>query len=239
MIDPVLVALVRRADPDRFMGAIFAPAAVRGDLFTLYAFNHELARAREVASTPPLALIRLHWWREVVEGAERKHPVALALRDAIDRGVFDTAELGALIDAREAEAEPIADLATFLDYMRGTAGGLMRVAGRILGAREPADLAALDDIGTGTGIVLLIRAAPALRAVGRDLLPQDGAASMTLIEIANGLIARTPPRAALAAALPAVLARRDLARWRRGISLRPRGLGDRLAVIMAGLRGGL
>ena len=37
---------------------------------TLYAFNHELARAREAVSEPPLALIRLQWWREVVEGPD-------------------------------------------------------------------------------------------------------------------------------------------------------------------------
>jgi phytoene synthase len=43
------------------------------------------------------------------------------------------------------------------------------------------------------------------------------------------------PRGAIAAALPAVLARRDLARWP---SLAParRGIGDRLAVTIAGLR---
>ncbi len=42
------------------------------------------------------------------------------------------------------------------------------------------------------------------------------------------------PRQAVAAALPVVLARRDLARLMQ--DPRPRGLGDRLAVILAGLR---
>ncbi len=43
------------------------------------------------------------------------------------------------------------------------------------------------------------------------------------------------PRPALAAILPAVLARRDLARW-PAVAV-PRRLGDRLAVILAGLTG--
>jgi phytoene synthase len=43
------------------------------------------------------------------------------------------------------------------------------------------------------------------------------------------------PRAVVAAALPAVLARRDLARWPTVVL--PRRLGDRLAVIFAGLSG--
>ena len=70
-MDATLAALVRQHDPDRFLTALFAPAAQRDALLALYAFNHELARAREVASEPTLALIRLQWWREVVDGAAR------------------------------------------------------------------------------------------------------------------------------------------------------------------------
>jgi hypothetical protein len=42
-------------------------------------------------------------------------------------------------------------------------------------------------------------------------------------------------RAAIAAALPAVLARRDLHRWPEAAI--PRRLGDRLAVVIAGMTG--
>ena len=71
-MDP-LVVFVRRHDPDRFLSALFAPPEKRPALLALYAFNHELARAREAAREPALALIRLHWWREVVQGAPRQH----------------------------------------------------------------------------------------------------------------------------------------------------------------------
>jgi len=43
------------------------------------------------------------------------------------------------------------------------------------------------------------------------------------------------PRGAIAAALPAVLARRDLARWPR-LAPPQRGIGDRMAVTIAGFR---
>jgi phytoene synthase len=62
-MNQAIAALVRRHDPDRFLTSLFAPPAQRDALLTLYAFNHELARAREVISEPPLALIRLQWWR--------------------------------------------------------------------------------------------------------------------------------------------------------------------------------
>ncbi|MGC9269403.1 phytoene/squalene synthase family protein [Acidiphilium sp.] len=236
MNDRDLADLVRRADPDRFIGAIFAPAEARRRLLALYAFNHELARAREVASTPPLALIRLHWWREVVEGAARDHPVANLLPELRARDGIVQRDLVALIDAREAECEPIADRAAFLAYARGTAGRLMAVAGRILGVQDQIALASLEDLGTGYAIASILRASDSLRATGRDLLPSDGTPRRALIEHAQDLLARDPPRAALAATLPSVLARRDLARLRRGESYHPRGLGDRIAVIAAGLR---
>src|SRR6476659_7007587 len=104
-MNEAIAALVRRHDPDRFLTALFAPPEKRNALLTLYAFNHELARAREVVSEPPLALIRLQWWREVVEGAHRHHVVAGPLRAAIEAGDLVRGDLLPLIDAREAEVE--------------------------------------------------------------------------------------------------------------------------------------
>ena len=101
-----LLLHLRRADPDRFFCTLFAPAQQRDGLALLYLFNHELARAREVASEPMLALIRLNWWREVVEGQAKQHEIATPLRAALDAGLFDAADLAGLISAREMEAEP-------------------------------------------------------------------------------------------------------------------------------------
>lgn len=237
MNDRDLAALVRRADPDRFLGALFAPVPERHWLFALYAFNHELARAREVASEPTLALIRLQWWHEVVEGAARAHPIAELVHAGVAANVFDTTVLGALIDAREAEAAPISDCTAFLAYARGTSGGLARTAGRVLGVHETGELEALADLGTGYAIAAILRMAPALVATGRDLLPQDGTEPAELREIASGLLTRRASRAGLAAALPAVLARRDLRRPGFGRISGTRGLADRVALITAGFRG--
>ena len=116
---------MRRHDPDRFLTALFAPPEKRDALLTLYAFNHELARAREAVSEPPLALIRLQWWREVVEGAHRRHEVAEPLRAAIEAGDLVRGDLLPLIDAREAEVEPAFEtVADWRAYVFGTAGGL-------------------------------------------------------------------------------------------------------------------
>lgn len=70
-----------------------------------------------------------------------------------------------------------------------------------------------------------------MRAV-LDRLAEEGRALLR-----QGMTAPVP-RGAIAAALPAVLARRDLARWPR-LAPAQRGIGDRLAVTVAGLRGRL
>ncbi len=223
---------LRRADPDRFFCTLFAPAQRREGLALLYLFNHELARAREVASEPLLALIRLNWWREVVEGQAKKHEIATPLRAALDAGLFDPADLAGLITAREMEAEPeIPDAAAFFSHARDTAGKLARIAGKFLGA----DSQVVEDLGTAYGIAGMLRAAPFLRAQGRSLLPVDGTSQDALIAHARMLLgAGKPPRVALAAALPAVYARRDLG---RAVVPGPRGVGDRLAVLRAALTG--
>jgi len=226
-----LLAHVQRADPDRFFCSLFAPAEKRDFLLLLYAFNHELARAREVASEPTLALIRLTWWREVVEGDPKKHEIATPLSAAIADGIFSQTDLAGLIDARESEAEPeISDFDNFMKYARGTAGRLARIAGKILGE----DSGAIEDLGTAYGISGILRAAPFLARQGRSLLPMDGTTAEMIIGAARGLLAGAAPRAARAAWLPAVYARRDL-----GKPYQPRALGDRLAVIRAAFTGRL
>lgn len=229
-----LLAQVRKADPDRFFCSLFAPENSRERLWLLYLFNHELARAREVASEPTLALVRLTWWREVVDGAEKPHEIATPLTRALAEGWYERADLAALIDARELESEPeIPDFEVFMNYVRGTAGRLARIAGKVLGVDEQS----VEDLGTAYGISGILRARPFLQAAGRSLLPADGTGEEAIIAAARQLLTARAPKAARPAVLPAVFARRDLSDLRR--DYRERGLGDRLAVIRAALTGGV
>ncbi len=254
-----LAQLVRRYDPDRFFCSLFAPTDKRAALFALYAFNHELARAREVASEPILALIRLQWWREVVEGAEKRHEVATPVAALVAAGILQPDDLLAMIAGREREADPaIADLAGWHRYLGATAGTLAVAAGRILGG-DGAALARLRALGTAYGIAGQLRMVGRLARSGRCQLPQDALAAEGLT-VHDVIAQRSPekllavlrrlaaegrdtllagagplPPALRAAALPAILARRDLQRL--GTPVRPRGLGDRLAVLRAAILG--
>jgi phytoene/squalene synthetase len=101
---------VRRADRDRFLGALFAPEPARADLLALLAFDHELARTRTVTREPMLARIRLQWWREAVAEAAgtakpRAQPIVESLSETVRRRGLAPERLVALIDAREEEIE--------------------------------------------------------------------------------------------------------------------------------------
>ena len=251
---PGLAGFARKHDPDRFLCALFAPAERRETVFTLIAFNHELARAREAAREPMMALIRLQWWRDTVEealagAAPRRHEVAGPLSAAIREGWLDPAALLAMVEGREAE-ETGEDAVPLVERMRGTSGVMAAETGRVLGAGEDV-MAALRQVGTAYGIAGTLRSLAVLAAQGRDpwpphaepreaarLLARDG---LSLLEAGRRGLAGLPARA-VAAALPGVLARRDLRRvlaagWDPALAPTPRGLGDRLAVAWAGLRG--
>jgi len=253
-----VAALVRRHDPDRFLTALFAPPACRDTLLTLYAFNHELARAREVASQPPLALIRLQWWREVVEGEAKRHEVATPLSAAIAAGMLKPAYLLPIIEARETEVYGEFDtLVEWRAWLLAGAGGLTVAAASALGAPAPE---ALRLFGAAYGAAGLLRATGVLAAQGSCLLPREllgrhglspeafvdnpgstpaRAALAELVREGQTLLSKARrvavPPMAVAAVLPAVLARRDLARWPAASV--PRRLGDRLAVVFAGITG--
>jgi 15-cis-phytoene synthase len=259
MSEAGLLQFVRRHDPDRFLTALFAPVDRRGALLALYAFNHELARAREAAREPALTLIRLQWWREVVEGAHRPHEVATPLSEALDAGALHVPDLLAMIAAREAEAEPaVPTLDAWRAYVEGTAGMMAVAAGRALGA-TPEVLARLADLGTAYGVAGQLRNLRPLARQGRCLLAEDALAAHgltvhdvvaapdnpalhpVLTELAAWGRQRLRrgagrlPRAVVAAGLPGVLARRDL---RQPLAPSgPRGVADRLAVLIAAMTG--
>ncbi len=253
-----LAAFVRRHDPDRYLCTLFAPAAARETLFTLYALNHELARANEVTREVGLSLIRLQWWREVVEGDAKPGEVSGPVRLAVSEGRLAAAGLLAMVEAREREAEGgFATLDAWQAWLLAGAGGLAVAAWRALGGAA-AEEVRVRRLGAGVGAVGQLRNVAAMARVGRCLLPEDvlmrhhftpdamvadpGGAPARLVRddvssIARALLGAPSrwDRAQSPAVLPAVLARRDV---RLSVARgRERGVGDRGAVVRGWLFG--
>jgi phytoene synthase len=159
--------LVRTADRDRFLCALFAPAEHRAALHALYAFNVEVARVREVAREPLPGEIRLQWWSEVVSGERSEeaaaNPVASALLTVIERHRLAVPALTALLDARcfDLYDDPMARLADLEAYGQKTSSTLLALAAQILAdvegeVTEPV----ANPAGIAYAIAGLIRAFP-------------------------------------------------------------------------------
>src|SRR3546814_77328 len=99
--------IVRRYDYDRYLTCLFAKPPEREAMFAVFAFNLEVAKAREMVTEPTLGQIRLQWWRESVEeiyrGVPRWHEVVGPLAQAVTRHDLTRAHFDRVIDAREAE----------------------------------------------------------------------------------------------------------------------------------------
>lgn len=173
-----LIASLRAADPDRFLCVLASPAPAREPLAVLYAFNSELARVSASVTEPGLGMLRLQWWREVVEegahGRVRRHPVALPLARLIAARGLEPALFDAVITARELEldAAGVPDPPALEAYAAATAAGLMRIALDALGIEDAEARAAARHAGTALALTGVLRNAPSLAARGRTLLPR-------------------------------------------------------------------
>src|SRR5271154_230267 len=168
--------LVRAADRDRFLAALFAPDELRRALQALYAFNIEVARVREAAREPMPGEIRLQWWRDVINGERageaQANPVAAALLATIERHGLAAGRLTALIEARRFDLydEPMATLADLEAYASGTSSALFSLAGQILGADAEA---AAEPAGIAHAITGLVRALPLHAARHQVYVPAE------------------------------------------------------------------
>lgn len=102
--DPSCLAQLRDLDRDRYIAALLSPVEKREALATLYCFNAEIARIRDVTRDVLPGEIRLQWWRDVLEGRSvgdaNAHPVAGPLLKVIERYKLPVEVLLNLIEAR-------------------------------------------------------------------------------------------------------------------------------------------
>ncbi len=172
MMHDTLFSLIERGDPTRFSALMAAPPTARGALAPLYALNLEIARAPWLTKEPMIAEMRLQWWRDAVEdvgrGTIRAHEVMQPLADLMTQRRLPAETLDRMIEARRWDiyTDAFADEAAFDAYLADTAGGLMWLSGKALGAGEVSE-PALRDFGWAAGLAAYLQAVPELAARGR------------------------------------------------------------------------
>ena len=151
---------------------------MRPDLWALYAFNHEIAKTREVVTETQLGLIRLQWWRDAVYGLYAgnqppKHEVLEPLAAAIKRHNLPKEHFDNLLYAREFDLEDKlpATLDGMVNYADYTSTPLLKLALQIEGRT-----ASEDDIkhaATSYALTGLMRAVIAHARQRRCYLPEN------------------------------------------------------------------
>lgn len=168
--------LIRKHDYDRYISALFAPEAVRAHLFALYAFNYEIARIAETVRDPMAGQVRLQWWRDAIDemfsAVSGRTEVLNALSRAVAAHQLPKQFLDSMLKAREHDLEstPFADVTALEAYANATAGMLMRLAARVLGAGDTLDKDA-HEAGIAYATTGLLRALSFHAARGRIVVP--------------------------------------------------------------------
>ncbi len=170
--------LVRCNDSDRFLQSMFFPADIREDLWSLFAFNHEIAKTREVVSDSNLGLIRLQWWRDEIKkiyerGAVTDQEVLKPLSQAIEKYNLPRAHFDKLLYAREFDLEDVlpANLEGLMNYADFTTQPLFKLA-LIITGYDP-DLEVVRPIAVNYALAGILRSTGYFSRQNRFLLPED------------------------------------------------------------------
>lgn len=225
-----LLELVRGADRDRYVAALYAPEDKRADILALYAFNAEISGIRDRVSQPLPGEVRLQWWRDVIAaqdvGAGAGHPVADALLQAIERRSLPREAFQNYLDARifDLYDDPMPTRGDLEGYCGETAAAIIQLASLVLDPEAAARTGELaGHAGCAQAITGLLRLLPLHRRRGQCYVPKDilSAAGTSPEEFLAG---EGGPNAPRAVAAMVALAREHLSAFERGAGNLPQTL---------------
>lgn len=175
-----VMAIVREADRDRYLSALYAPQPHRDALMALYAFNAEIAAVRERVSEPLPGEVRLQWWRDVLSAGDPAaaggHPTAVALLEAIRAYRLPVETFQNMLDARlfDLYDDPMPSRTELEGYCGETASALIQLSALVLDAEAAGHTGALaGHAGCGQAAAGLLRLLPIHRRRGQCYIPLD------------------------------------------------------------------
>lgn len=227
----IVMDAVRAADHDRYLTALYAPADKRDALFSLYAFNAEIAGIRDRIHEPLPGEVRLQWWRDVIAAGDEAgagHPVADSLNTSIAAFNLPKPAFENMLDARifDLYDDPMPSRTDLEGYCGETAAALIQLAAMVLDPLEAPRFAELAGrAGCAQAITGLLLLLPLHRKRGQCFVPVDilAAAGSSPEEFVAG---DGGPGAKRAVAAMIALARDHLSAFEQGaptlpVSLRP------------------
>lgn len=187
----VIAGDLRRADPDRYLSALYAPHDKRAALFALYGFNAEIASVRDRIHEPLPGEIRLQWWRDAIEAADPLigSPLASALIETIASNRLPITAFQDFLEARVFDLydDPMPSRNDLEGYCGETASAIIQLSALVLDRDTASSISQLaGHAGCAQSIAGLLRLLPLHRARGQcyiplDILSASGASVETLL----------------------------------------------------------
>jgi NADH dehydrogenase [ubiquinone] 1 alpha subcomplex assembly factor 6 len=160
------VRQVRAYDYHHYLCLLHLPPPMRKAAFTFRAFNVETAKAMDVVSGPKTGLMRLLWWKDVLDKVFAnklvQHPVAQALASVASDHRISKHWLKRSVDARIDDAggaipETTAELERYAEDTQST---ILYMTLQAAGIRSTVADHAASHVGKASGLLLLLKALP-------------------------------------------------------------------------------
>lgn len=169
---------LRRADYDRYLLSLFAPAYARAGLWGLFLLDHEIARTRDTVTETRLGHIRLQWWRDEISKmydteACGQIPVLSTIAPFIRSSNIPKDWFDSLIYAHEFDLEDVApgNVTGLRHYADFTTTPVHKIALKMMG--EVSSEEEIRHISTNFGLFRIIRSVPYMLSRRRCYLPLD------------------------------------------------------------------
>lgn len=172
---------VRNNDHDQFLCSLFAPENARETIFALQVLYRETSRIRSLVNEAHLGLIRLQWWRDMVEDAckgkqdgsengTHKEIIQCLKESPIKEEAFERYFNGRAFDMEDRAPN---DIESLLQYCKETGGAIAQMKAVVLGSNNEATLKAAEHLGAAETLCDIIKTLPYQARSGRTKLPKD------------------------------------------------------------------
>lgn len=150
--------LVRAHDFNRYASTLFVAPQLRRPLLSLYAFNVEITRVRDLVSQPLPGEIRMQWWTDMLAGLEHgsteANPVAAELLQTIKAYALPVDRLSRLIEEHQFDLynDPMPTEGALDGYLNDTSGALFVLAAQIAAGAAALPAAEIGHLARHAGL---------------------------------------------------------------------------------------
>ncbi|MEO0543961.1 MAG: phytoene/squalene synthase family protein [Pseudomonadota bacterium] len=174
-----LLASLKATDPVRYAAVLYMPEEKRLAVASLWLFQTQIERIRDLVSEPLPGEIRLQWWRDVLDGVRdgeaRQNPLAAALIETVDTNGLSRDRIGAYLETMVFDLydDPMPDIGQFEGHMGETHSVFFQMVCQILLGEPLQNGDAAGHAGVAYGVSQCLLSLAKHRSRGQIYLPAE------------------------------------------------------------------